>query len=289
MTTKIITEEIYKEAKKVPLLSPCVSQLLHLTAINDHELSDVINLVKHDAALTSQILKVANSVTFSAVNTISSIDRAIIYLGERMVVTIALMDVASYLFDKNLDGYQGEKSDLWKHDLRTAIASREIARETNMDINPEMAFTAGLLHDIGKAVISDYLIDIYPYLMEKIKQHFVRDFLEGERELLGTDHAQIGHQVAKSWNLPGSLETSIRYHHEPSNAPKAYQPLVYTVHIGDVLAMLNGWGTGVDNLQYHLDSGYIDYFDFSIDQVESIVLKIDEEYSKIESSIEEIK
>jgi HD-like signal output (HDOD) protein len=281
MSKRIITEEIYEAAKNVPKLSPNTARLLQLVSGEDYELRDVIDLVKYDSALTSRVLGVANSVALSGIKQISSIDRAVLYLGERMVVTIALTDVAHYFFDKRLSGYKAGKGELWEHDLRTAIASREVARYVEFEINADMAFTAGLLHDFGKAVISDYLTDASTDIQEEIWRHFQGDFLAGERDLLGVDHAEIGHMVAQTWSLPGSLETCIRYHHEPGSAPRAFQPLVYIVHMGDILAMLAGSGTGIDTMHYHLDRDYDRYFILTFDQVASIMLNMNEEYESI--------
>jgi len=283
MSNKIMSEQIYKAAENMPELSPNTTRLLQLTSQDDFEMEDVIKLVKYDSALTSQVLKVANSVALSGIKQISSIDRAVLFLGQRMVTTIALTEVAYQFFDSELSGYQAETGELWAHDLRAAVASREVAKSVDFEINADMAFTAGLLHDFGKAVISDYLLDVSPDLLEKVHGHFKGDFLEGERELLGVDHAQVGHKVAQSWSLPGSLEMSIRHHHAPGEAPRAFQPLVYIVHMGDILAMLAGSGTGIDTLHYYLDRDYERHFILTFDQVASIMVNMNEEFDKINS------
>ncbi len=284
MSRQIMREEIVAAARKVPRLSPNTAQLLQITSNDDYDIQEVIDVVKYDSSLTSQVLKVANSVALSGITQISSIDRAVLYLGSRMVVTIALMEVAHHFQGKELKGYGAEVGELWRHDLRTAIASREVARSADFEVNADMTFTAGLLHDFGKAVISDYLLDNAPDLLERIRQHFLADFLEGEKELLGIDHAQVGHIVAQSWSLPGSLEMGIKHHHDPSQAPRAYQPLVYMVHIGDALAMLSGAGTGADTLQYHLDTGYQAYFQLGFDEVASVKIRMDEEFDRVYSA-----
>jgi HD-like signal output (HDOD) protein len=283
MTSKIMSEEIIDAAKNVPELSPNTTRLLQLTSQEDFEMQDVIDLVKYDSALTSQVLKVANSVALSGIKQISSIDRAVLYLGQRMVTTIALTQVAHQFFGRELEGYKAETGELWAHDLRTAVASREVANSVDLEINADMAFTAGLLHDFGKAVISDYLLGVSPELLDKVQGHFKGDFLEEERDLLGVDHAQVGHMVAQSWSLPGSLEMSIKHHHAPVGAPRAFQPLVYIVHVGDILAMLAGSGTGIDTLHYYLDRNYERYFILTFDEVASIMLNMNEEFDKINS------
>ncbi len=87
-------------------------------------------------------------------------------------------------------------------------------------------------------------------------------------------------KIAQVWNLPGSLQTAIRFHHEPSLAPKAYRPLVFIVHLGDLLAMMSGWSTGIDNMYYQLDHNYKRYLDLSFDQIATIMLKVEEEFNQ---------
>ena len=153
MVAKISQEELQKIVKSVPMLSVSATRLLQIAAKADHDLQDVISLVKTDANLTARVLKIVNSAAFGLINHITSIDRAVSYLGERIIVSIALGDCAGKLFAKELSGYEADRGDLWKHDLRTAIAAREVVTQSGADISPELAFTAGLLHDIGKALI----------------------------------------------------------------------------------------------------------------------------------------
>lgn len=151
MVKQINQDELHKIVTSVPMLSPSASRLLQLSADPDHDLMDIISLVRTDANLTARVLKIVNSAAFGLVNHITSIDRAISYLGERIIVSIALGDCAGKLFDKELSGYEASAGSLWKHDLRAALASREVVLQSGVGISAELAFTAGLLHDIGKA------------------------------------------------------------------------------------------------------------------------------------------
>jgi len=279
--------EILKAIKTVPPLSPAATQLLQISAREDHDLIEIVNIVKCDSALTTRVLQVVNSVAFGLLNKVESIDRAISYLGERLIVSIALESSAGNMMNKPLSGYEGNRGDLWKHDLKAAIASREIAQMAREEDLPpaDLAFTAGLLHDIGKAVISDFLAGTSGELLKTLEENMIHDYLEGERELLGFDHTQTGYEVAQQWNLPEALQMAVRYHHHPAEAPIEHQPLVYAVHLGDILAMMGGSGTGADTLNYTLDSHYTTYFDIGESGLERILLDVDEEFRRIEESM----
>ena len=284
MVTQISHEKLQEIVKAVPMLSASASQLLQIAARADHDLIDVINLVRNDANLTARVLKIVNSAAFGLINNITSIDRAISYLGERVVVSIAVGDCAGKLFEKELSGYESAGGDLWKHDLRTAIASREVVTQSGADISPELAFTAGLLHDIGKALISDYLQGTVTEAVELITSIEGLDYLDAEEKLVGFDHARAGYELAKAWHLPDELAEVIRHHHEPMNAKEEYRTLVYAVHLGDNIAMMGGFGTGSDSMRYKLDQQYSDYIKIGPKSLATIMLNVDIEFEKLEGS-----
>jgi len=284
MVKQINQEELQKIVKSVPMLSPSASQLLQITSQADHDLIDVINLVRNDANLTARLLKIVNSAAFGLVSTVTSIDRAISYLGERIIVGIAIGDCAGKLFEKELSGYESAGGDLWKHDLRAAIAAREVVTQSGVDISPELAFTAGLLHDIGKSLISDYLQGSVTDAIEMITTEEGLDYLDAEEKLVGFDHTRAGYELAKAWQLPDELAEVIRYHHEPAKAKEEYRALVYAVHLGDNIAMMGGFGTGSDSMRYKLDQQYTDYIKMGPKTLATIMLNVDIEFEKLESS-----
>jgi len=284
MATQISPEKLQEIVKSVPMLSASASQLLQIATRADHDLIDVINLVRTDANLTARVLKIVNSAAFCLINNITSIDRAISYLGERIVISIAIGDCAGKLFDKELSGYESAGGDLWKHDLRTAIASREVVTQTGADISPELAFTAGLLHDIGKALISDYLQGSATEALKLITTEEGLDYLDAEQKMVGFDHTRAGYELAKAWNLPDELAEVIRHHHEPTNAKEEYHALVYAVHLGDNIAMMGGFGTGSDSMRYKLDQQYTDYIKIGPNTLATIMLNVDIEFEKLEES-----
>ena len=289
MVKQLSQEELQQIVQAVPMLSTSASRLLQLSARADHELADVINLVKTDANLTARVLRVVNSAAFGLLNRITSIDRAVSYLGERIVVSVALGDCAGKLFDKELTGYEAAGGDLWKHDLRAAIASREVVVQGGLEISTELAFTAGLLHDIGKALISDYLHGTAPEAVALTSTEDSLDYLTAEEKLIGFDHTRAGYELAKAWQLPAELCEVIRYHHEPACASDEYRPLVYAVHLGDNIAMMGGFGTGADSMRYRLDQNYTDYFQLENRTLAGIMLEVDTEFAKLEQTITDVE
>lgn len=275
-----IPNEILRAVKEIRPLSQSAVKLLQLSGNPNHTADEVIRIVMLDSVLTAHILRVANSAAFSFPVEIASIQRAIPLLGEKMITGIALGISASHIYQTDLKGYDGAKGSLWWHSLRTAISSRELAPFCREELSSDLAYTAGLLHDIGKSIISFYLEQRHSELLQRLEAPESRNYLACERELLGTDHAEVGEALAARWKLPSALKAVIAKHHDPAHAPAEFMALTYTVHLGDLLSMMGGTGTGTDSLRYELDGRYKDYVKISIKDVERIALQCEDEYDK---------
>lgn len=286
MEQRATRADILAAIQEIPLLSPSASRLLRIASNEDYDISEIIEVVKCDSALTARLLKTVNSVAYGLVHQVTSIDRAVSYLGERLVAGIALEDSSKALFNKKLEGYEGPVGELWEHDLRTAVAAREIARHSQTDLSKDLAFTAGILHAIGKAVLSDFLQGSAAELLADIDSHDLNDYLEGERNVLGMDHTEAGFELAQAWDLPESLQMAIRFHHTPQQAPEQYRPLVYAVHLGCIIAMMSGSNSS-DALQYHLDKHYTAYFNITNEHIAMALLEVNESVGVIQSALSE--
>ena len=285
-------DTIKNRVTEMPMLSFVVSKLLEIIGNDNHSLSDVVEIVQNDASLTTRVLKVANSAAYFRGNPISTLKRAIAHLGEKTVVDIAVGSCTFQVLNRPLKGYDSASSELWDHSLCAAIAAREIARFADGSVPPDLAFTAGLLHDIGKSIISEFLEGNVEKITRWCDQKKVEDYLEAEKDLVGTNHAEVGYQIALHWKLPEPLCATIKHHHYPNKAEQEHRPLVYLVHLGDMLAMMAGSGTGSDSLAYKIDPGYQDYAAFGKDDLSEVLLNVQEQFAKTKNSIvesEEVK
>lgn len=280
-----IRDDILNAIKRTPQLSSSASRLLELSADPEHELAEIGAILRQDAALTAKVIKVVNSPVYGLLQEVTSVERAIQYLGERTVISIALENSAGYLLESSMEGYEAHAGALWEHDLRTAIAARHIAAYAKTRINPELTYTAGLLHAIGKAILTQFLHEKGHSILKQLDEHKIKDYLSGEQALLHIDHTEAGALLAENWNLPESLQVAIRYHHHPDQAPAEYQGLVYTVHLGCIVAMMGGSGTGLDSFNYRLDQNYPQYLDLTPDNLALIMLEVEEEFQQAQASL----
>ncbi len=273
-TVTINSEEILESVKSVPALSPGASQLLDVLGSGQYEIPDIVRVIENDSALTVNVLKVVNSAAMGLRREMESVHQAVAFLGDTKVIGIALASAGGETFNAELAGYHGDRGMLGRHCLWVAIAARELARHTDGLVDRGVAFTAGLLHDIGKAVISDFMVDLVPKIMEKCGPETEPDHLGAEREVMGTDHCEVGYRLARHWKMPESLIAGIEHHHQPAEASEEFRAMAYVIHLADTLAMMQGVGTGMDDLQYKFDVRYEEYVKLDTNALDGLALDV---------------
>lgn len=259
-------------------------RLLTLVGEERHSLKDLVNVIETDAAFTTRVLRVANSAMYARGREITTVNRAVAHLGEIMVVSIAVGSCTGKILGQALEGYSSAAGELWDHSLRTAIAARNIAAYSKTPVNPELAFTGGLLHDIGKSILSEFLAGRVEEVIDLYRQGEEIDYLKAEFDLIGTDHTQVGFTLAQHWRLPDPLPVCIRDHHYPSQSPDNLKPLVYVVHMADLVSMMAGSGTGADTLSYKLDPDLPQFITMKKPNFAKLLFDIHEEFQTARAS-----
>ena len=220
------------QSPRLPSLPTIALEVIHLTQ-QDVNLDRIAETLRHDPALSSSILKTANSAFYGQSQTISTISRALLVLGLSAVKTLALgFSLVANLKragDRSLDhvGY-------WRRSLYTATAARTLSQHLRT-ARREEAFLGGLLQDLGMVAMSQALGDEYARLVQQAgADHASLHVLE--QQAFGMDHAEVGAALAETWQLPPMLVTPIRYHESPDAAGEDVLPLVRTVALGNRVA-----------------------------------------------------
>ncbi len=191
---------------------PCVaSQLFSRLGSRDCTASDLSALINSDAALTAKILSIAydeginiSEEDFSFEHVLEQLDSQVIYKG---LLSVKVLSGSGCERDVVLP-----KQELARHNLAVACCAKIIAEKSNQQVNPELAYTAGLLHDIGKLAIEKLMPKSFARLVEEAKNKGV-SICDIEFKYLGADHAAIGRKLAERWHLPESLVLAIWLHH----------------------------------------------------------------------------
>jgi putative nucleotidyltransferase with HDIG domain len=177
------------------------------------EISEIIGL---DQALSAAILQSANSVAMGFSTDCSKLSEAVMRLGFKRLKGMILGIAAVGPFNQSLKGYRFGAGELWNHSIATAVSAEWIARELRYP-DPEEAYTAGLLHDMGKLFLDQFVFSDYTRIVDLMLKYKLTLYM-AEEQLLGIDHAKVGGIIAEKWNFPVVLVDAIRYHHTPSFA-----------------------------------------------------------------------
>ncbi|MBW2056763.1 MAG: HDOD domain-containing protein [Deltaproteobacteria bacterium] len=235
--------------KDLPTL-PLVAQ--RLRDVMDDPLSgadDAARVIEGDQSLAAKVLSLVNSAYYGLPREITKISQAVPLLGFRATSQLALSISVINIFNDNEVG-KFDREGLWRHSIGCAICGRMIARKAGYP-RPENCFSGGLLHDVGKLVLDQFLHEELISILEETEQGKV-SFLEAERNCLGIDHAVIGEWLARKWKLPLPLVVSIRHHHEPVDERKGFSlsqdPVVDIVRLADTICRNQGLGWNGDTL-----------------------------------------
>ena len=223
--------------------------------LNDPEsnASDVAQSLSRDEGLVLRILKLANSAAYGMSRSISNISEAIALLGYKSVSNIILAATVYSAMDKGLSGYALDRGELWRHSLMVAYTARHLAKITEA-VSTEDAYVGGLLHDIGKVILNDYVRFGYGIIVKMVEEKHI-PFTEAECQVLGFDHAMIGEILVEKWEMPESHRIAVAYHHKPNELPedkKQYQPLLDVVTLANSICLMLGIGLGADGLQAYM-------------------------------------
>ncbi len=239
-------QEIQKEASRLPPLPEAVQRVLALTASSKASAQEVAQAVATDQVLAGKVLRLANSAYYGLPRQVASVQQAVVVLGFGAIRQMIMAAGIHGLVQGPVSGYFMGKGDLWRHSLAAAWASGLLAQKAGL--SQEEAFTAGLMHDLGKLVLAKFLGTRYEQAVHLTRGEKM-SFLEAERQLFNTDHAKVGGQVAAAWNLPPKLARAICGHHAPLEFGEGGL-LAFVTHVADGLALSLGQGLGVDGLNY---------------------------------------
>lgn len=243
-------EQILKRTSDLPVVSAVAQRLLSEVEKPGCSAASVASQLHLDPSLSTKVLRLANSSYYGLTKQVSSIDQAVVILGIRSIRNLALAASSYHWLVRPLRGYNLGPQQLWTHSFGVAVLAKEVAKASRT-CDPEVAFTAGLIHDLGMVVLSMWL-DNKATALISYSQREKLGFDEVERLVLGFDHATVGAELGSAWGIPEEINQVLRWHHRPREADKA-SPLIDCVHLAAHLLVSSGKGVGEVGLRYAFD------------------------------------
>ncbi|MCD4827951.1 MAG: HDOD domain-containing protein [Candidatus Cloacimonetes bacterium] len=202
-----------EQIKSLPTLPIVASKLLHMMDKPDVSMVEISKLIAVDPALTSRVLKIANSPYYGVRNRIDTIKLALVVLGLSEIRNVMLSVSLFRTFSRSDGDSRFDQEAFWRHSIAVAHFAKKIARDFRIRTHGE-EFTAGLLHDIGKIIIAQYFGDTLGQI-KSLTEIAGMPVFEAEEKALGLSHMDIGAWLADKWKIPQHLTKTIRFHHFP--------------------------------------------------------------------------
>jgi putative nucleotidyltransferase with HDIG domain len=228
--TRLSFEHVIRQIQELPSLPVVVLELLSSMDQDDTDVHVLAQKIELDQALAAKTLRIANSSFYGMQSKVTSIPQAVSVLGFHSIRTVVTACALTGSFAPVSGGFDFQA--FWRHSLATAIAARLLA--PHLRVNPETAFTAGLLHDLGTLV----LVTRFPAehaLVRSYRQAHDCQMAEAELAVIGIDHAQVGSALAAYWKFPETIQQAVAEHHAIERLEAGGLPLA--VHLANAVAL----------------------------------------------------
>lgn len=197
---------------------------------------DVAAIMSEDAAMSAKVLRLSNSAFYGARSEITGIRQAVLVLGLEAIKSLVLSSSVFDMFKSHKLDPEFQEA-YWRHSLSTALAARIVAQYHRVarGLDAEVAFSAGLLHDIGKLITCCFLPEEHKLTMEYQQERQTSDYL-AEMASVGHAHTHIGRMLAANWKLPVAIQRAIEFHHFPMQDTEDSRVYSIIIHFANYLA-----------------------------------------------------
>jgi putative nucleotidyltransferase with HDIG domain len=234
---------------RMPSLSTTVTKVLEICNKPETSPKDLNQVISLDPVLTGRVLKLINSAYYSLPNKITTLTRAIIMLGLNTVKNLALSTAVLGTLNKAGTSQGMSMDNFWTHSICVGVTARALATAKKIpNLMREECFVAGLLHDLGKIVLSNCFPEQYDFALKETCEE-QGSLLAVEKEIFGGDHGAVGRMIAEKWQFNETISDALSHHHDPVAAPDSSRELVSIVAMANIYANIYDFGSAGDPYQ----------------------------------------
>jgi HD-like signal output (HDOD) protein len=217
--------------RDVPTLPAIALRAVEIANDDDSSARELGEFIGRDQALTTKLLSLVNTASYGMSGKVATVGRAVVIMGFSKVRTIILSSATGNIFAGTSDCL--DRNRLWLHSVATATAARLLAK-FEVGIDPEAAYVAGLLHEVGVVILDRYFHEALraAVQMAHAQQSTIDKAL---RDLIGLDQFKVGAYLAQRWQLPAPLAFAIGLHNSPPMSD-VNAHIIATVHVASMVA-----------------------------------------------------
>jgi HD-like signal output (HDOD) protein len=228
--------DILARAPDILTLPTIIHEIMEVISRKSSSATDLTAIIESDPALTARILTVANSPYYGFVKKISNVTHAIVVLGFQEIQNIALSMSVLQMFDRKGSEFSEQ---LWRHCFSVGVGTRMVGKYLNLKVDGTF-FVSGLLHDVGKIFVSQYLAESFHRILSAMgDEGNLYGYHALEERILGITHQEVGQILLGSWMFPPDVREAVAFHHDPA-ASQGSPLLAACVHLADVLCTARG-------------------------------------------------
>ncbi len=275
-TAKERYSRIIHELGQIPTMPSIAARVMQIVNNPSSSSDDLANFLSRDVALTSKVLRLANSAFYGIPRSISSVNSAIVILGFNTIRSLVLSASILKAFPTPSKGASFDRKEFWKHCFMVGVAARMLARHYRRKkmVDLEIVFSAGLMHDIGKLILDQFAHDDYMTVLMTAREKGIPIYV-AEREGLGMTHAEVSGMLVEKWQMPAELIAPIIHHHSPLDAGP-HTDVAILVHIANHLCHLKGSGCMENETFGELNIQAFEQIDLGV-SLEDMLLELDKQ------------
>lgn len=258
-------EKVCEKALRLPCSPALLPRLATALTSDDSSATEIERLISLDASLAAATLRLANSAMFSS-RKIDTLEEAILRLGAKEIYRLAALVMVNRWESGVTLGKRWEPGDYSRHSLCTAIAAEVLAEETGR-VSPQVAYTAGLITNLGKLALAHSCGDFYDAVRERCEKTACT-WEQAEREVLGYNHLDASVRLLRAWRFPENLIKVAEYVFNPAAAPEEVRPLLAHLLAAQYLATAMGPGVGEDGFLIDLNGTFLAELGFTPDVID---------------------
>jgi HD-like signal output (HDOD) protein len=232
-------ESFISAIHELPTIPTIAAEILDITTRERTSAHDLTRVIVKDQALSSKVLKVANSPFYGLSKKVSSINHAIVILGFDLIKNITMaISVYDSLYVKTKGTYFN-RLQFWEHSVVCGLASRILLDIYKPSSDNGMLPCAGLIHDVGKVILDRYFNKEFFLIVDMVDSEQI-PMEQAELDIIGLSHADLGRLLLERWKFPKEITEAIGYHHRPWESEE-YQDLSSITYLANMLSKMNGY------------------------------------------------